>query len=190
MDEILSYLAQLFTTAPWYYLSWPATAMLVGTLIGVLSTTAATALAVVPRTERGLLGLFTAPFIHANFAHLAANFPPFLILGALVLQREQAQFLVLALAMTFGQGGLLWLGGRKAAHVGMSGVIFSFFGYLIMLAWLTRTTPDLLVAGGVLIFYGGMHAGLKPARNGTSWEGHLFGLLIGLAVAWIRHTWF
>ena len=64
--------------------------MLVGTLIGVLSTTAATALAVVPRTERGLLGLFTAPFIHANFAHLAANFPPFLILGALVLQREQA----------------------------------------------------------------------------------------------------
>jgi membrane associated rhomboid family serine protease len=72
----------------------------------------------------------------------------------------------------------------------MSGVIFSFFGYLIMLAWLTRTTPDLLVAGGVLIFYGGMLAGLKPARNGTSWEGHLFGLLIGLAVAWIRHTWF
>ena len=190
MDEVFSFLTQLFTTAPYYYLSWPAAAMLVGTLVGVMSTAAATALAIVPRTERGLLGLITAPFVHANFAHFAANLPPFLILGALVLRREQAQFLIIVLAMAFGQGGLLWLCGRKAAHVGMSGVIFGFFGYLIMLAWLTRTTPDLLVAGGVLIFYGGMLAGLKPARNGTSWEGHLFGLLIGLAVAWIRHAWF
>lgn len=42
----------------------------------------------------------------------------------------------------------------------------------------------LLTAGGVLLFYGGMLAGVKPARDGTSWDGHLFGLLAGLARAW------
>jgi len=69
----------------------------------------------------------------------------------------------------------------------MSGVIFGFFGYLIALAWITRTASDLLVAGGVLLFYGGMLAGLAPARNGTSWEGHLFGVIAGLGTAWLQY---
>ena len=68
----------------------------------------------------------------------------------------------------------------------MSGVIFGFFGYLLMLAWYTRATPDLLAAAGILIFYGGMLAGVAPARGSTSWEGHLFGLLAGLATAWFE----
>jgi membrane associated rhomboid family serine protease len=38
----------------------------------------------------------------------------------------------------------------------------------------------------VLLFYGSMLAGLAPVRNGTSWEGHLFGLIAGLATAWIQ----
>jgi membrane associated rhomboid family serine protease len=67
----------------------------------------------------------------------------------------------------------------------MSGVIFGFLGYLLAAAWFTRTMSDLLVAGGVVVFYGGMLAGLKPVRDGTSWEAHLFGLLAGLARAWL-----
>jgi membrane associated rhomboid family serine protease len=186
MDDVPGQLARLFTQPPWFYLSWPAVAMIVGALVGMISSQAATALALVPRTGRGLVGLFTAPFIHANFAHLAANLPPFLVLGALVLRHGEARFLVVAPAIAFGQGVLLWLLGRKAAHVGMSGVIFGFFGYLVALAWFTRATPDLLAAGAVLVFYGGMLAGLAPVRKGTSWEGHLFGLIAGLATAWCQ----
>jgi membrane associated rhomboid family serine protease len=130
--------------------------------------------------------LLSAPFVHVNLAHFTANLLPFLVLGALVLRRGAANFPKVALAIALGQGVLLWLFGRKAAHVGMSGVIFGFFGYLVTLAWFTRATPDLLAAGGVLVFYGGMLAGLAPARDGTSWEGHLFGLLAGLGVAWIQ----
>ncbi|MGA3006785.1 MAG: rhomboid family intramembrane serine protease [Opitutaceae bacterium] len=186
MNDIPGFLTRLFTHAPYIYLSWPAVAMIVGTLIGMLSKTAATQLALVPRTAGGLVGLVTAPFVHANFAHLAANLPPFLVLGGLMLRNRQVHFLEVALAIALGQGVLLWLLGRKLAHVGMSGVIFGFFGYLIMLAWFTRTTPDLLAAGGVLVFYGGMLAGIAPARNGTSWEGHLFGLIAGLGTAWFQ----
>ncbi|HTB79342.1 MAG TPA: rhomboid family intramembrane serine protease [Opitutaceae bacterium] len=186
MNDVLGSLARLFTQPPYYYLSWPAVAMIVGTMIGMLSKSAAAALAVVPRTAGGLVGLVTAPFIHANLAHLAANLPPFLVLGALVLRHGSAEFLEVALAIALGSGVLLWLFGRKAAHMGMSGVIFGFFGWLVALAWFTRATPDLLIAGGVLLFYGGMLAGLAPARNGTSWEGHLFGLIAGLGTAWFQ----
>ena len=30
-------------------------------------------------------------------------------------------------------------------------------------------------------------AGVAPARNGTSWEGHLFGFIAGLGTAWFRY---
>ncbi|MDE3085052.1 MAG: rhomboid family intramembrane serine protease [Verrucomicrobiota bacterium] len=184
MDDIFPFLVRLFTQPPYIFLSWPAVAMIVGTLVALASKSAASALAVVPRTAGGLVGLVTAPFVHANLAHLAANLPPFLVLGSLVLRRSESQFLEAALMIALAQGVLLWLLGRKASHVGMSGVIFGFFGYLLAAAWYTRATPDLLVAGGVLLFYGGMLAGIKPARDGTSWEGHLFGLIASLGTAW------
>jgi membrane associated rhomboid family serine protease len=186
MEDIAARLARYFTQSPWYYLSWPAVAMGVGTLIGLISKKNAEQLAIVPRTGRGLVGLGTAPFIHAGLAHFAANLPPFLVLGALVLNRVEGKFPLVALAIMLVAGALLWAFGRKAAHVGMSGVIFGFFGWLLAVAWFTRATPDLLVAVGVLIFYGGMLTGLAPVRNGTSWEGHLFGLIAGLGTAWVQ----
>jgi membrane associated rhomboid family serine protease len=133
----------------------------------------------------GLVGLVTAPFVHANLAHLAANLPPFLMLGGLILRRSPSQFPMIAGVIALAQGGLLWLFGRRAAHVGMSGVIFGFFGWLLAIAWFTRATADLVAAGAVVIFYGGMIAGLVPARKRTSWDGHLFGLIAGVATAWL-----
>jgi len=186
MDNALAYLARLFTDPPYIYLSWPGIAMIVGWLIAHCSKQAAQSLAIVPRTSGGLVGLATAPFVHANLAHLAANLPPFLVLGALVLRHGESHFVAVALIIAFAQGVLLWLLGRKAAHVGMSGVIFGFLGYLLALAWFTRATPDLAIAAAVLIFYGGMLAGVAPARGATSWEGHLFGLLAGVATAWFE----
>lgn len=185
MDRLLLLLHRSFLETPTCYLAWPAAAMVVGTLIAKLSRKAAARLAVVPRTSGGLVGIATAPFIHANPAHLAANLPPFIGLGALILRRHETRFVEAAVAIALAQGTLLWLFGRKAAHVGMSGVIFGFFGYLLAVAWFTRTVPDLLIAGGVLLYYGGMLASVRPARKGTSWEGHLFGLLAGIAVAWL-----
>jgi membrane associated rhomboid family serine protease len=159
--------------------------MVAGTIVAMVAGKSAARLGVGPRQASGLLGILTAPFVHANVAHLAANLPPFVILGALVLRRNEAQFIEVAVTIALAQGVLLWLFGRNASHVGMSGVIFGFLGYLLATAWFTKTTSDLLVAGGVLLFYGGMLAGVKPVRDGTSWEAHLFGLVAGLARAWL-----
>jgi len=187
MDDILGQLARFFTQSPWYFLSWPTVAMLAGTVVGMLSSRAAAQLAVVPRMADGLVGLLTAPFIHGNLAHFCANLPPFLVLGWLVLRHGTTRFLEVVPSIALAQGVLLWLLGRKAAHIGMSGVIFGFLGWLLAVAWFTRATSDLLVAAGVLVFYGGMLAGVAPARNGTSWDGHLFGLIAGIGAAWFQY---
>lgn len=186
MDNVIALLGQLFTDTPYVFLSWPAVLMIAGWLIALSSKSAAQSLAVVPRTPSGLVGIITAPFVHANLGHLSANLLPFLVLGFLILQRQPGAFAEIALTIALAQGLALWLLGRKAAHVGMSGVIFGFFGYLLAAAWFTRATPDLLAAAGVLVFYGGMLAGVAPARGATSWEGHLFGLAAGLGTAWFE----
>ena len=161
--------------------------MVAGAILRALLGQHANRLAVIPRTSGGLLGIATAPFIHGNAAHLAANLPPFIILGALVLRRGEHAFLKTLLLITLASGLLLWLLGRKAAHMGASGVIFGLFGYLVALAYFTRGLTDVLIAGAVLLVYGSMLAGIKPARNGTSFEGHFFGLIAGIATAWLEH---
>ncbi len=188
MEDVPAFLGRLFTEAPACFISWPAAAMVAGTVLGMLSSQAAAQLALVPRTAGGSLGIITAPFVHLGVAHLAANLPAFIVLGALVLSRSPSRFIAVSMAIALGQGVLLWLLGRKAAHVGMSGVIFGFFGYLVAVAWFTRTAADLLVAGGVLVVYGGILAGLAPARKGTSWDGHLLGLVAGLATAYVQYA--
>jgi membrane associated rhomboid family serine protease len=177
-------LHRVFAEKPWALLAWPAVAMVLGTLLRRLLGQGSQRLAIVPRTAGGLAGLLTGPFLHANLAHLAANLPPFVVLGALVLRKGQGRFLETAAFVALGSGALVWLLARRGAHLGASGVVFGFFGYLLGLAYVTRSAWDIVVAAVVLLVYGGMLAGLRPARRETSWEAHLFGLLVGLAKVW------
>lgn len=181
-----SLLQRLLFAEPWAYLAWPALAMMAGTLLQFVLGQAAARLAIVPRSLSGLPGIVTSPFMHANAGHLAANLPPFLVLGGLVLRLGARHFLMVGVLLAVATGLLVWLLARRGAHVGMSGVIFGLLGYLVALAYFTRGTRDLLVAAGVLLFYGGLLAGVRPARQGTSWESHFFGLLAGVALAWLE----
>jgi membrane associated rhomboid family serine protease len=187
MDYVLTMAKRAFTEAPFQFITWPLVAMIAGTLLRYLAGRRITWLGIVPRTGRGALAIVTAPFIHDNVGHLLANIPPFVVLGGLVLRRGGHAFVETAVVLALLSGGMLWAMGRQGVHVGMSGVIFGFLGYLLGLAWVTKALGDLLIAGLVLLVYGGMLAGIKPARNGTSWEGHLFGLLAGVAKIWIDY---
>lgn len=184
MAVVVPFLRRLFAEQPWALLAWPVVAMVVGTLVRWMLGKSSQHLAIVPRTAGGLVGLAGGPFLHANVAHLVANLPPFVVLGALVLRKGGGRFVETAVIVALGSGALVWLFGRKGAHMGASGVVFGFFGYLLALAYVTRTTSDVMVAAVVLLVYGGMLVGLKPARRVTSWEAHLFGLLVGMAKVW------
>ena len=140
---------------------------------------------IIPRRLGGLPGILWAPLLHASFQHLAANTVPLLILGGIICGRSKAEFIAVALAGTLLSGGLTWLWARNACHIGASGLIFCFFGYLASLAWFRRTFGTLVLSAVCVVGYGGMLKGILPTSSAVSWEGHLAGLAAGIALAWL-----
>jgi membrane associated rhomboid family serine protease len=139
---------------------------------------------IIPRHLGSLPAIVWAPFLHTSFGHLAANTIPLLVLGGILCMRSRGEFVtVTILGILFG-GALTWLVARGASHVGASGLVFCFFGYLGSLAYFRRTIGTLLVSLACVLFYGGMLRGIVPTSTPISWEGHLAGFLVGIAMAW------
>ena len=139
---------------------------------------------VVPRTVDGLIGIPLMPFLHGSFDHLVVNTLPMVVLGGLVAIHGSRKFLTATVFITLVGGGTLWVVGRTAVHVGASGLIFGYFGYLIARAWYTRSIVAVLIAVVVAVVYGGILLGVLPFfQEGVSWEGHLTGLIAGALAA-------
>src|SRR6267142_1320780 len=141
---------------------------------------------IIPRRIGSLPGIVFAPFLHGSYKHLAANSLPLLILGAIICARSKGEFIVVSVCGILFGGGLTWLFARHAAHIGASGLIFCYFGYLASLAYFRRNIPTLLLSLACIVGYGGMLKGILPASASISWEGHLAGLIAGIAVAWLQ----
>lgn len=141
---------------------------------------------ILPRTLTGLRGIPLSPFLHANLSHLLVNTLPFLVLGGLVCLQGRRQFLGVSLFIIVTGGAAVWLFGRMAYHIGASGLIFGYFGYLVARGWYERSIRSILIALVTLFLYGGLVWGVLPTNTYISWEGHLFGLLAGIVAARIQ----
>lgn len=137
-------------------------------------------LGILPRHLWGLVGIPLSPFLHADFAHLISNTFPFLVLGYIVLKAEKIHF-VTASAFIVLLGGLgTWLiGNDNAVHIGASGLIYGYFGYVLVRGFREGRLKWIITGLFVLLFFGGMIFGVFPTRMGVSWEGHLCGMLAG-----------
>ena len=137
-----------------------------------------------PRTVGGLAGIVFAPFLHAGFAHLIANSFPFVILGGIVLLGGRAVFWRVTLFVTIVGGLGVWLfAGRFTNHIGASGLIFGYLGFLLARGFFKKSLPWILTACAILVVYGGLLFSVLPIRAGVSWQGHLFGFLAGIGAA-------
>jgi membrane associated rhomboid family serine protease len=143
---------------------------------------------IVPRTIYGLTGIVMAPFLHANLQHLLANTVPFVILGAVILLRGARAFTFVAVVSALIAGAGTWLFGTPGTmHIGASGVVFGFFGYLLFRAVYDRRISSFLIALVVAVLYGGsLLMSIIPAQ-GISWSGHLFGFVGGITAARMRY---
>jgi membrane associated rhomboid family serine protease len=142
---------------------------------------------VIPRTWAGLNGILTAPLIHANLQHLVSNTLPLLILGAMVLLRGINELLFVTLVGVLTSGLGKWLFGSSGNHIGASGIIFAYMGYLLFRSAFDRKISSIVVTLLVAFAYGSaMAVGLLP-REGVSWSGHFFGLLGGFLAARLRY---
>ncbi|RPI95931.1 MAG: rhomboid family intramembrane serine protease, partial [Chloroflexi bacterium] len=99
--------------------------------------------------------------------------------------RSRSEFIMLTLMGTLLGGGLTWLLARHGSHIGASGLVFCFFGYLASLAYFRRTFGALLLSALCLLGYGGLLRGILPGSTAVSWESHLAGLVAGIALAWL-----
>jgi len=84
-------------------------------------------------------------------------------------------------------GSLTWLMGRDANHIGASGLIFALWSYLLLAGWFSKSIKYILASLFLIFFYSGMIFGVLPGKPGISFEGHLFGAVAGIIVAWIYH---
>lgn len=151
--------------------------------VNVLSGRQLTSLGVLPRHLSGLVGIPLSPFIHGSGSHATVNTVPFLVLGGLVALRGVKAFMSVSVFVILCGGAALWLFGRTSYHVGASGLIFGYFGYLVARGWYERSTVAILAALLTLFLYGGLVWGVLPGRPFISWEGHLFGMLAGVLAA-------
>lgn len=137
------------------------------------------ALAVRPRSVKGLAGVLGMPFVHGSMTHLLANTVPMLIFGGILVSRGIGYFFKVSLAIMVLGGAALWLFGRDSAHIGASGVVFGYFGFLVVRGFYERRLSSLAAALFVIVLYGGMIFGVLPRDGHISWEAHLVGLLAG-----------
>ena len=139
---------------------------------------------ILPRTQTGLRGIPFAPFLHQGPEHLALNTVPLAVLGWLVLLRGPMAFLRVSLTIVLVTGVGVWAFGRPYYHLGASGLVVGYFGYLVARAFYERSWRSMLIATITLLLYGGLIASVLPSHPEVSWESHLGGLLGGIAAAW------
>ena len=138
---------------------------------------------ILPRTTSGLIGIPLSPFLHGSFNHVLSNTIPFLVLGGLVGLRGGQKLVGTSLFIIVVGGAGVWLLGRPAIHVGASGLVFGYFGYLVANGWFDRRPISILAAIAVIVVYGSLVFGVIPTTGFVSWEAHLFGLLAGVLSA-------
>jgi len=138
---------------------------------------------IVPRRLIGLRGILFAPFLHGNWNHLMANSIPFLTLGWLTMLRETRDFFTVTIVGATVSGLGVWLFGAPGLHIGASGVIFAYLGFLLLRGYFERNLPSILLSAIAGFFYGSLLWGVLPQHTGISWEGHLFGFIGGALAA-------
>lgn len=140
-------------------------------------------LVVQPRTVAGLPGILTSAFSHAGFGHLIANSIAFTIFSWLILAKSKHDYWITLLVGWIGGGLVCWLLGPQAAH-GLSGVVYTLFGYLLAIGWLEKRIWPLLISLFVIINFSYVIFGVLPLQFGVAWWGHLFGLVLGVFSAY------
>lgn len=140
-----------------------------------------------PRTVNGLIGILYAPFLHGGVGHLMANTMPILILGGLIIVSRGLKefFIVTGMVMIIGGLGTWLIGPSFSVHIGASGLVFGYFGFLLLMAYFERSCQAIVVAVVVLFIYGGLIWGILPRGDGISWQSHLFGLVGGILAAYL-----
>ncbi|MEU1735180.1 rhomboid family intramembrane serine protease [Streptosporangium sp. NPDC020145] len=137
-------------------------------------------------TPSTLPGIATSPFLHWSWEHIEANSGPLFVFGFLSAYRGVVRFLGVTGLIILVSGLGEWLtAGSTSVAVGASGVVFGYFGYVLVRGAFDRHLIDIVVGVVMaLCFAYQITGGLLP-QEGVAWQGHVFGFLGGLLGGWL-----
>jgi membrane associated rhomboid family serine protease len=143
---------------------------------------------ILPRTKTGLIGIAASPFLHANLYHIVSNTVTLFFLSLTLWSfYPRIASRVIILSIIIG-GSLVWVFARQSVHIGASGLIYSIAAFLVAMGLFHRSFRSLLIAIFIAFFYGGLIWGVFPSNPRISWEGHLFGGIAGIVLAYSYRT--
>jgi membrane associated rhomboid family serine protease len=121
-------------------------------------------LGTIPRSKRGILGIFFSWLIHANFNHLFFNSIPLFCLSLLLISYNKLLFIDVSILIIFLEGFSVWLLARKANHMGASGLVAGYFGFLLILAYKLPSIVSVFLGAIVLYYFGGILLSFFPQQ--------------------------
>lgn len=136
-----------------------------------------------PRDGLGLVGLVTTPFLHGNLNHIFSNSLPLFVGGVAMLFIYPSAALRALPVIFFGSSALAWLFARPSVHIGASGLVYGILAFVFVSGILRRDLRSVGVSMVIWLLYGSMIWGVLPSGQGTSWELHLSGTMIGVVMA-------
>src|SRR6202789_1333649 len=141
---------------------------------------------ILPEHLSRLPEIFTAPFLHFSWHHIEGNTVPLFVLGVLATYRSISRFLLASLIIAVTSGLAVWLfQSSSELTVGASGLIFGYFGYVLVRGFLDRNMVDIGVGAVAGVLYWAILQVAIPGTPGVSWIDHLGGLVGGVIAAWV-----
>lgn len=143
-------------------------------------------LGIIARDPGSLPDIFTAEFVHHGWAHIEANSGPLFIFGFLAAFRGVKKWLWVTLFIVIVSGLGVWAtSADNSITVGASGLLFGYLGYVIFRGLFDRRLIDIVIGVVLALSFAYTFVSLLPlAGEGISWQGHLFGVLAGVAGGW------
>lgn len=138
-----------------------------------------------PLSQQGYYRIITCAFLHGGMYHILANMMSLYNIGTFVENRfgDLKYLAVVFVSMITSGLAVVTLSRTGTVTVGFSGVIFGLFGAFIAIMISSGAIRNSQVSSLIMrMLVPNIIISLMP---GVSWQGHLGGLIGGLAAGWI-----
>ena len=139
-----------------------------------------------PRTVKGLYGIVTMHFLHANFEHLISNSLPLFFLCFGIFYYFLQKGIIIVIVNLLFTGIFTWILGRFGIHIGASGLVYALAFFLVAISLIKMETSMLAYTLVIIFLHGSLVWGFFPQLfpdKHISWEGHLAGAITGVLLA-------
>ena len=133
----------------------------------------------------GLPDIITAPFLHFSWAHIESNSGPLFIFGFLAAYRGVGKFVALTGLVVLTSGLAAWFfESSGTVGAGASGVVFGYFGYIMVRGFFDRHVIDMVVGVVMALCFAYQFTVLLP-HVGIGCQAHIGGLVGGILGGWL-----